>query len=134
MPITITCPACRTTMKGPDTAAGKRIRCPKCAATFGVSAPAAALPAASGNEIQSPPAAKGDRRPAPRMLLDALVAIASAAGFTLMLMKSTQQPFDDRLAAFFNQHSKLIAHGENVVNVIIVGHRAAQIAGFQGAG
>jgi multicomponent Na+:H+ antiporter subunit A len=70
-----------------------------------------------------------DRRPAPRMVLDALIAIACAAGFTLMLMKSTQQPFDGRLTAFFNQYSKQIAHGENVVNVIIVDFRGTDTLG-----
>ncbi|MCM2291875.1 putative monovalent cation/H+ antiporter subunit A [Allorhizobium sp. BGMRC 0089] len=70
-----------------------------------------------------------DRRPLPQVLLDASVAIACAAGVTLMLTKVTQLPFNPELTEFFNQYSKVIAHGSNVVNVIIVDFRGVDTLG-----
>src|SRR5262245_29908811 len=58
MPIALTCPSCSARLNAPDTAAGKRIKCPKCQAVCPVppaapafevvedAAPARALPAA----------------------------------------------------------------------------------------
>jgi len=49
-----------------------------------------------------------------------------------------QQPFDDRLSEFFLAHAYDIAHGRNVVNVILVDYRAldtlGEIAVVMGAG
>ena len=46
MPIPITCAACGTRLKAPDTVAGRKIKCPKCGGVVAVpAAPAAAAPA-----------------------------------------------------------------------------------------
>jgi len=70
-----------------------------------------------------------DRRSPLQMLFDGAIAIACGLGFTLLLLKATEAPFDARLSDFFNQYSKLIAHGQNVVNVIIVDFRGTDTLG-----
>jgi TM2 domain-containing membrane protein YozV len=44
MSIVVTCPSCSVSLKAPDAAAGKRVKCPKCTSTIEV--PAAAPPPA----------------------------------------------------------------------------------------
>ncbi|BCH53683.1 putative monovalent cation/H+ antiporter subunit A [Agrobacterium vitis] len=70
-----------------------------------------------------------DHRPLPQILLDGTVALAAGTGLTLMLLKVTQVPFDPTLTEFFNSYSKVIAHGANVVNVIIVDFRGVDTMG-----
>ncbi|MEF0939763.1 putative monovalent cation/H+ antiporter subunit A [Rhizobium sp. BR 362] len=70
-----------------------------------------------------------DRRSPPQMLFHGALAIACGLGFGLLLLKATQAPFDLTLTAFFNHYSKLIAHGANVVNVIIVDFRGTDTLG-----
>ena len=70
-----------------------------------------------------------DHRPAGQMLFDTVLAAACGLGFTLLLLKATQAPFDDALTEFFNAYSKIIAHGANVVNVIIVDFRGTDTLG-----
>jgi multicomponent Na+:H+ antiporter subunit A len=70
-----------------------------------------------------------DRRPIGEILKDGVIALACGLGFTLMLLKSVEQPFNTELTAFFSQYSKLIAHGANVVNVIIVDFRGTDTLG-----
>ncbi|NKJ97433.1 putative monovalent cation/H+ antiporter subunit A [Rhizobium leguminosarum bv. viciae] len=70
-----------------------------------------------------------DRRPLGRKLFDGALALACGLGFTLLLMRATQAPFNDALTAFFNAYSKSIAHGANVVNVIIVDFRGTDTLG-----
>lgn len=70
-----------------------------------------------------------DHRPWPQVVLDGVVALAGGIGLTLMMLKITEQPLDQTLSAFFNQYSKAIAHGENVVNVIIVDFRGVDTMG-----
>jgi multicomponent Na+:H+ antiporter subunit A len=70
-----------------------------------------------------------DHRPLGQMLFDAAIAVSCGLGFTLMLMKSTQGPFNAYLTDFFNAYSKVIAHGANVVNVIIVDFRGTDTLG-----
>ncbi|WP_184702213.1 putative monovalent cation/H+ antiporter subunit A [Rhizobium lusitanum] len=70
-----------------------------------------------------------DRRPPLKMFAHALLAIGCGAGFSLLLLKATQAPFDLTLTAFFDRYSKLIAHGDNVVNVIIVDFRGTDTLG-----
>ncbi|NML76854.1 putative monovalent cation/H+ antiporter subunit A [Rhizobium sp. S-51] len=70
-----------------------------------------------------------DHRALPELLIDAPIAIAAGLGFALMLLKSTQVPFDTALTDFFNTYSKVIAHGANVVNVIIVDFRGTDTLG-----
>ncbi|MFN7125179.1 MAG: putative monovalent cation/H+ antiporter subunit A [Allorhizobium sp.] len=70
-----------------------------------------------------------DHRPMTARLLDGSLAIACGLGFALMLAASTAGPFDGSLSAFFSEHSKIIAHGANVVNVIIVDFRGVDTLG-----
>ena len=70
-----------------------------------------------------------DHRPRAQKLLDMAIAGACGAGFALLLLKVTQVPFDDRLSQFFNTYAKTIAHGRNVVNVIIVDFRGLDTLG-----
>ncbi|MGG7517186.1 putative monovalent cation/H+ antiporter subunit A [Allorhizobium undicola] len=70
-----------------------------------------------------------DHRPLPQILLDASVAAVCGLGLALMLMKVTQGAFDPQLTEFFTAYSKVIAHGANVVNVIIVDFRGVDTMG-----
>lgn len=70
-----------------------------------------------------------DHRPLGQKLFDTVVATACGLGFTLLLLKSTQAPFDTLLTEFFNTYSKTVAHGANVVNVIIVDFRGTDTLG-----
>ncbi|WP_018698567.1 putative monovalent cation/H+ antiporter subunit A [Amorphus coralli] len=62
-------------------------------------------------------------------LRDGTVAIACGAGFALLLIAVVEQPFDPRLSDFFAEYSRVIAHGRNIVNVIIVDFRALDTLG-----
>jgi multicomponent Na+:H+ antiporter subunit A len=73
--------------------------------------------------------AVSDHRPLMAGLLDGSLALACGLGFALMLVASTSGPFDGTLSAFFAEHSKIIAHGANVVNVIIVDFRGVDTLG-----
>jgi multicomponent Na+:H+ antiporter subunit A len=70
-----------------------------------------------------------DHRGLGQKLLDGTVAIACGTGFALFLMRTTQGAFDSNLTDFFNLFSKSIAHGANVVNVIIVDFRGTDTLG-----
>jgi multicomponent Na+:H+ antiporter subunit A len=70
-----------------------------------------------------------DHRPLGQSLFDGMVAVACGLGFTMLLLKSTQAPFDTVLTDFFNTYSKTVAHGANVVNVIIVDFRGTDTLG-----
>jgi multicomponent Na+:H+ antiporter subunit A len=70
-----------------------------------------------------------DHRPVGQMLFDAAIAIACGLGFTLLLLKSVEGPFNPALTDFFNTYSKVVAHGANVVNVIIVDFRGVDTLG-----
>ncbi|MBB4954521.1 multicomponent Na+:H+ antiporter subunit A [Agrobacterium vitis] len=70
-----------------------------------------------------------DHRPLPQVLLDSTVALAVGIGLTLMMLKATERPLDQTLTEFFSTYSKAIAHGANVVNVIIVDFRGVDTMG-----
>ncbi|MCF3638603.1 putative monovalent cation/H+ antiporter subunit A [Rhizobium sp. TRM95111] len=70
-----------------------------------------------------------DHRPLREKLPDAVIATACGLGFMLYLLKVTQGRFDMALTDFFNLYSKAIAHGANVVNVIIVDFRGTDTLG-----
>lgn len=70
-----------------------------------------------------------DHRPALARLMDGSLAVACGLGFGLMLVAATAGPFDGSLSAFFAEYSKIIAHGANVVNVIIVDFRGVDTLG-----
>jgi multicomponent Na+:H+ antiporter subunit A len=70
-----------------------------------------------------------DHRPLSQILLDGTIAIACGLGFAMLLLKAVGRPFDPVLTEFFNAYSKVIAHGANVVNVIIVDFRGVDTLG-----
>lgn len=70
-----------------------------------------------------------DHRPFRQTLPDAAIAIACGLGAGLLLLKVTQVPFNTALSDFFAQYSKTIAHGANIVNVIIVDFRGTDTLG-----
>lgn len=70
-----------------------------------------------------------DHRPALSVLMDGTLAIACGIGFMLLLIGATSGPFDTSLTQFFSEYSKIIAHGANVVNVIIVDFRGVDTMG-----
>ncbi|MBB3460145.1 putative monovalent cation/H+ antiporter subunit A [Rhizobium sp. BK377] len=70
-----------------------------------------------------------DPRHGARRLFDIALSLACGLGFALLLMRATDAPFNTALTDFFNAHSKLIAHGANVVNVIIVDFRGTDTLG-----
>ena len=73
--------------------------------------------------------ASADHRPTGEKLIDFSVALAGGVGFMLYLMRVTEGPFDNRLSDFFSAYSKPIAHGHNIVNVIIVDFRGTDTLG-----
>ncbi|RVI87172.1 putative monovalent cation/H+ antiporter subunit A [Sinorhizobium meliloti] len=70
-----------------------------------------------------------DHRPLRQKLPDFTIALACGIGFGLFLLRVTGVPFDATLTDFFNLYSKSIAHGANVVNVIIVDFRGTDTLG-----
>jgi multicomponent Na+:H+ antiporter subunit A len=70
-----------------------------------------------------------DHRPADEKALDITVSAACGLAFGLLLLKVTQLPFDSTLSRFFEAHSLAIAHGRNIVNVIIVDFRGLDTLG-----
>ena len=70
-----------------------------------------------------------DHRPLRQKVPDAVIAVACGLGFALYLLKVTQGRFDTALTDFFNLYSKTVAHGANVVNVIIVDFRGTDTLG-----
>ncbi|MEO1102266.1 MAG: putative monovalent cation/H+ antiporter subunit A [Pseudomonadota bacterium] len=79
-----------------------------------------------------------DQRSRPRVVKDGTIAVACGVGFALLLFQVVQGSFDPRLSEFFLAHAYDIAHGANVVNVILVDFRAldtlGEIAVVMGAG
>eukprot|EP00903_Cladosiphon_okamuranus_P001758 g1756.t1 len=70
-----------------------------------------------------------DHRSLPAALSTGAVAAAVGLGLCLTLMAITQQPFDSRLSDFFTEFSRSIAHGRNIVNVILVDFRGIDTLG-----
>ncbi|MCK7612750.1 putative monovalent cation/H+ antiporter subunit A [Roseibium sediminicola] len=70
-----------------------------------------------------------DHRPLTAALGTGLVAVAVGLGLSLTLLAITQQPFDRQLSDFFTEYSRSIAHGRNIVNVILVDFRGIDTLG-----
>ncbi|MDK1375603.1 MULTISPECIES: putative monovalent cation/H+ antiporter subunit A [unclassified Sinorhizobium] len=70
-----------------------------------------------------------DHRPLHQKVPDSMIALACGLGFGLFLLRATGMPFDATLTDFYNLYSKSIAHGANVVNVIIVDFRGTDTLG-----
>ncbi len=70
-----------------------------------------------------------DERPGLVTVMRSFVAIGCGAGFTLVLLSVVQAEIDLRLSDFYTQTSTAIAHGRNIVNVILVDYRALDTLG-----
>ncbi|MAW85626.1 MAG: Na(+)/H(+) antiporter subunit A [Phyllobacteriaceae bacterium] len=70
-----------------------------------------------------------DHRPTGEKLVDMAIAGAAGAGLGLVLLKITQIPFNTELTDFFNTYARAIAHGRNIVNVILVDFRGLDTLG-----
>ncbi|MEQ8479622.1 MAG: putative monovalent cation/H+ antiporter subunit A [Hoeflea sp.] len=70
-----------------------------------------------------------DHRSTRDKVVDGSLSLACGAGFGLYLLAVTQQPFDPFISEFFAQYSKIVAHGTNVVNVILVDFRGTDTLG-----
>lgn len=75
------------------------------------------------------PLAQRDRRSKRQKTTDAGIGIAVGASITAMLLAVLAAPLDTRLSDWFGEHSLLAAHGQNVVNVILVDFRALDTLG-----
>ncbi|WP_417693333.1 putative monovalent cation/H+ antiporter subunit A [Roseibium sp.] len=73
--------------------------------------------------------APADHRPFGASVVSGIIAVAVGLGVMLTLMSITQQPFDTSLSDFFAQYARVIAHGRNIVNVIIVDFRGVDTLG-----
>jgi hypothetical protein len=63
MPLTLTCPDCGTMLRAPDNAAGRRVRCPKCAGEFDVPGDATVQEPAAPPRPPDPPPTVFDEAP-----------------------------------------------------------------------
>ena len=62
-------------------------------------------------------------------VMDVAVAGTCGAALGLMLLRVTQVPFNSELSDFFTQYSRVLAHGRNIVNVILVDFRGTDTLG-----
>ena len=72
---------------------------------------------------------KQDRRVFEDLLRDGGLALVCGLGITALLFAVLQGSLDPRLADFFNANSAPVAHGRNVVNVILVDFRGLDTLG-----
>jgi multicomponent Na+:H+ antiporter subunit A len=70
-----------------------------------------------------------DHRSVPEFILDGTVALASGVALTFIFLGVLATDFDDTLTQFFNTYSVQIAHGRNIVNVILVDFRGIDTFG-----
>ncbi|HEV7276102.1 MAG TPA: putative monovalent cation/H+ antiporter subunit A [Devosiaceae bacterium] len=70
-----------------------------------------------------------DPRELEDLLRDGGLAVVCGLGFTALLFAVLQGSFDPRLSDFFNAQSVPVAHGRNVVNVILVDFRGIDTLG-----
>ncbi|MEQ1901331.1 MAG: hydrogen gas-evolving membrane-bound hydrogenase subunit E [Devosia sp.] len=70
-----------------------------------------------------------DVRPAGERLRDGFLALCCGMGVTLLLLKVLETKFDSTLSSFFAQNSVPVAHGRNIVNVILVDFRGLDTLG-----
>ncbi len=63
------------------------------------------------------------------LLRDGGLALISGVGVTMLMITVLQSPLDMRLSEFFAQTSVPLAHGSNIVNVILVDYRGLDTLG-----
>jgi multicomponent Na+:H+ antiporter subunit A len=72
---------------------------------------------------------KTDHRPFYEKSFDFAVALTAGSAFTALLLAVVQVAFNPALSEFFAAYSRTIAHGRNIVNVIIVDFRGVDTLG-----
>ena len=70
-----------------------------------------------------------DHRSAVQTVTDGIIALAAGGALTLLLLRVLETDFDASLTEFFNEYSLQIAHGRNIVNVILVDFRGIDTFG-----
>ena len=70
-----------------------------------------------------------DPRPLEDWLRDGTLALVCVAGIALVLLRVLEGRFDSRLGDFFASASVALAHGRNIVNVILVDYRGLDTLG-----
>lgn len=65
-----------------------------------------------------------ERRPRARKILHGGIAIAAGLSVTLIILAVTSHPLDRHITSYFEASSYALAHGLNIVNVILVDFRA----------
>jgi len=70
-----------------------------------------------------------DPRPLEDWLRDGFLAVVCGASVALLLLRVVQGVFDGRLSTFFAENSLALAHGRNIVNVILVDFRGLDTLG-----
>ena len=64
-----------------------------------------------------------------QVMFDGSLATAAGVALGLILIAATQVPFNSELPDFFEKYSRVLAHGRNVVNVILVDYRGVDTLG-----
>ena len=70
-----------------------------------------------------------DKRPPREVMPELIISVVGGLGFALFLVTVSQLPFDATISDFFVRYSYTIAHGRNIVNVILVDFRAVDTMG-----
>ncbi len=70
-----------------------------------------------------------DARSSRGKVFDISLSVLCGAGISMLLMSIVQLPFDPTLSEFFTQYSRTIAHGRNIVNVVLVDFRGFDTIG-----
>jgi multicomponent Na+:H+ antiporter subunit A len=70
-----------------------------------------------------------DPRPFEDLIRDGGLATLCGLGVAIVLMRVLERPFDQRLSTFFAENSAPLAHGRNIVNVILVDFRGLDTLG-----
>ncbi|WP_193175953.1 putative monovalent cation/H+ antiporter subunit A [Oricola nitratireducens] len=70
-----------------------------------------------------------DHRAPVQRVFDGAIALAAGGAFTLLLLRVLEVDLDMSLTEFFNTYSLQVAHGRNIVNVILVDFRGIDTFG-----
>jgi multicomponent Na+:H+ antiporter subunit A len=70
-----------------------------------------------------------DHRPWGERIVSGAIALGCGAGMMLYLLRVTAGELDLYLSEFFTEYSKSVAHGANIVNVILVDFRGTDTLG-----
>jgi multicomponent Na+:H+ antiporter subunit A len=70
-----------------------------------------------------------DPRPLEDWARDGFLALVTGGAIAIALLRVLEQPFNARLSDFFTETSVALAHGRNIVNVILVDYRGIDTLG-----